>query len=182
MSISLLLIPVGLSATSTISGSLTSTESSDSISSVGSVIVQGAFSAAEPNDSALFSGASVIHGNLNAIEANDSISISGIAPQGITTTLSASELSDAIAASGGVIVQGNFAASEASDNFYGIVIPILHGDMNISEVSDTMIYNFFTWDGYINSRPVSKLTLTPVAQGLTISPISLMDGAYSATN
>ena len=129
-------VVVAKAAPSASTGTLTASESADTASLAGDVLVQGSLATLEAADAASLSGDVLAQGPLAATEAPDAASLAGnVVVQG---SISVTEQSDAASFGGDVLVRGTFAATESTDSaaLSGNVYGDLLGSLAASEAAD----------------------------------------------
>jgi hypothetical protein len=102
-----------IAAVPTSTGTLSSTEATDTAAFTGTVDVTGALASTEAIDTASFTGAVVVTGSLAATEGTDTAALSGTVD--VTGSLSIVESTDTAASVGAVLVSGALTAVDTSD-------------------------------------------------------------------
>ena len=132
-----------------ITGNLSTTEASDTLTASGAVAVQGSFSITESQDTIAISGTAAIQGALAVIEASDAIAIdANTLVGGLLTVL---EIADSITIAGAVLVSGSLAATEETDSVAVNGIVAVSGSIAVTEDTDTVAINA----GLVNSGSVA---------------------------
>jgi hypothetical protein len=124
-----------------VTGTLASTEASDTLAATGSVLVTGTLASNEGADSLAAAGSVLVSGTLAAAEAADTLTASGTVANGVVGTMAITEGGDTLAGTGSVLVSGTLAQTEGADTLAadGAVIgsPI-SGTLAVTEEPDTL--------------------------------------------
>lgn len=122
-----------------VTGTLAATETADTASLAGDVIVQGTIGATEGSDSASIAGDVLIFGALAATEgAGDSAALAG--KVFVAGALAASEAADTASLAGDVLIQGTLAATEGSDTASLSGASVVIGALAATEGVDTAAF------------------------------------------
>jgi len=124
-----------------ITGTLAVTESADTLSASGDVLVEGTLVATEAADTFSASGDVLVEGTLAATEAADTFEAEGtVGDATVTGTLAVTDGADSFSSSGDVLVEGNLIATEAADVFEAegsVSTPSITGTLAAVDGADT---------------------------------------------
>lgn len=159
-----------------ITGTLASTEGSDTLAASGSVLVSGTLSQTEGADTISAAGSVLVGGTLAATEGSDTLAAAGSVASGVTGALAATEVSDTFAASGFVLIGGTLTRTEGADSLAATGSVLIGGTLAKTEGGDTLA----AAGGAIGAPITGMLARTEGADTLAASNIVAQPGGGGA--
>lgn len=121
-----------------ITGTLTKTQASDTISSAGTLAIEGTVTTSQAGDTVSIAGTLAIDGDVSLTQAGDTIAAT--AALALSGSLSATQAGDTVVSSGvfGTITTGELNATQAGDTIASAGTLALAGDLDLTQAGDTV--------------------------------------------
>lgn len=152
-----------------ITGSLSVTESNDSVSSVGALSVAAVLAAVESSDTVVSGAALSVQGSLSSTEQSDSLASATVIS--IVANAAITEASDSLSADGSVLplgINGALSVTESNDSVSSAGALSLVAALAVTEQSDSLTGE--TTVGIVANSAVSEGSDSLVADGAVSSP------------
>lgn len=131
-------VPVSAGGGGGVTGTLATTNASDSLAAAGTTTVAGTLARTNANDTLVAAGTTTVTGSLAKINANDSLAASGDVGGAVTGTLNRQNANDTLAAAGTTAVVGTVAAANAPDTLSAAGSTTVAGTLAKANGNDTL--------------------------------------------
>lgn len=125
-------------ASGSITGTLATTNTNDTMSAAGSPTDSGASAATGGNDTMAASGTTTVVGSMAAVNGDDTMAASGSPGDAVAGSMDATNQDDSMAASGTTTVVGVMATQAGNDTMGAAGTPSVNGSMTALNQNDTM--------------------------------------------
>ena len=129
---------VFLEATTTVSGTLNTTNFNDTVVASGTTTVTGTLARTNSNDTSAAAGTTTIVGSLSQTNSNDSVSASGSVGSAVSGTLAVTNQNDTLASQGSTTVTGLFSYTNINDSIVASGTTTITGTVAKTNNNDTL--------------------------------------------